>query len=153
MKRLLLALATLLLATWTLHSQEMQPAATVERTVRFEAVDVYLDPQGEPLAAYQFELKDPSGDVAIVGIEGGDHPAFGEPPYYDPAALRHHRVIIAAFSTYTELPDTRTRVARIHYQITGEQDAQLTIQLEVASSPDGRDIEGTTTSLQKGELQ
>ena len=48
--------------------------------VRFVPLHITLDPQGEALAAYQFELKTISGRVKIVGVEGGDHAAFSAPP-------------------------------------------------------------------------
>jgi hypothetical protein len=107
---------------------------------RFIAVDVYVDPQGEPLGAYQVEISDPSGVAQVVGIEGGDHPAYSEPPYYDPAALNAHRIILAAFSTSPRLPRTRTRVASIHCRVAGEQDPELRIRLEVAVAANGKRI-------------
>ena len=60
----------------------------IESKVRFAPVDVYLDSGSRPLAAYQFELKVTQGKVKIVGVEGGEHEAFREAPYYDPAALK-----------------------------------------------------------------
>src|SRR6185295_2413242 len=59
---------------------------------RFEAVDVYVDSGGKPLGAYQIELKAASGDVKAVGIEGGEAAAFGQAPYYDPAALHDNQL-------------------------------------------------------------
>ena len=53
----------------------------------FTYVDVFIDPHGRALGAYQFELRATAGDVALVGIEGGEHAAFSHPPYYDPKAL------------------------------------------------------------------
>ena len=51
------------------------------------------------LAAYQIEFSVTNILTKIVGIEGGQHPAFREPPFYDPKAMQQERVIIAAFST------------------------------------------------------
>lgn len=118
--------------------------------VRFEAVEVYVDSGKAPLAAYQFELAAEVGEVTIVGIEGGEHAAFKEPPYYDPAALRKHRVIIAAFSTGRDLPVGRTRVARIHVMVTGEVEPQYVIDLQVAAASDGKRIKAEAT-LAQGE--
>lgn len=120
-----------------------RPAATQPASapaVRFAAVDVCIDAGDKALAAYQFELAARVGDVAIVGIEGGEHPAFAEPPYYDPAALRNNRVIIGALNTGRDLPTGRTRVARLHLQITGDQVPEYAAELSVAASADGRRI-------------
>jgi hypothetical protein len=44
-------------------------------------------------------------------------------------------VILAAFSTSTDLPKTSTRVARLHVQITGDERPDWSAKLIVASSP------------------
>lgn len=94
---------------------------------RFIAMDLLVDPRGEPLAAWQVQVRFAPG-VSIVGIEGGgevgraqpvrppdegaigllqpapgpgrpDGPApFAEPPVYDPRAIDNDRVILAAYS-------------------------------------------------------
>ncbi|MEW6157888.1 MAG: hypothetical protein AB1813_10680 [Verrucomicrobiota bacterium] len=89
--------------------------------MRFAAVDIFLDPNGQPLAAYQLEFFSANGQVKIVSIEGGEHPAFKDAPYYDPKAIQKEKVILAAFSTASVagLPLLKTRVATIHLQITG----------------------------------
>ena len=129
---LLLAL-TLTVCAWS----QRPDAATA---VRFEAVDIYVDSGDTPLAAYQFEFAAETGAITIVGIEGGEHAAFKEPPYYDPAALMNHRVIIAAFSTGPDLPKARSRVARIHLRVSGDVEPEYIVKLEVAASPDGQRI-------------
>ncbi len=129
------------------HAQ--QPAATQPATqaaVRFAAVDVFIDSGSVPLAAYQFELKAKRGAFKIVGIEGGEHPAFSKkPPYYDPAALMHDRVIIAAFDTGKDLPTGKTRVARVHVEISGNEEPQYDVQLIVAGGADGNPITATAS--------
>jgi len=125
-----------------------QPAS--RPAVRFSFVDVYVDSAGQPLAAYQFELAAKVGQVKIVGVEGGEHAAFRQPPYYDPAALARNRIIIAAFNTGSDLPKGKTRVARIHLQITGERQPEYTIKLDVAASPDGQKISGATAAVRQG---
>jgi hypothetical protein len=132
-------------------------APATERGVRFTTVEVRIDPKGVPLAAYQVEfVADES--VKLVGIEGGEHAAFKIPPYYDPAALSNHRVIIAAFNTSGDLPKSETRVARLHVQISGgnggnvEQTPDWTVKLMVASSADGKAIAGATAKLVEGTL-
>jgi len=120
--------------------------------VRFAPLDVYVNTDGAALAAYQFELIAAAGEVAIVGIEGGDHSAFKEAPYYDPAALAKDRVIIASFSTDRLLPRGRTRVARVHLQITGEEEPEYAVRLMVAASADGKEIPATVT-FEQGEQE
>jgi hypothetical protein len=128
-------------------AQEGAPQA--ERT-RFEAVDVYVDSGKVPLAAWQFELAAESGNAIIVGVEGGEHAAFAEPPYYDPAALSKGRIIIASFSTGDDLPVGRTRVARLHMQVTGDTPPDYAVRLQVAASKDGERIDATA-SVTQGE--
>ncbi len=115
-----------------------QPAAAP--VIRFEARDVFIDSGNKPLAAYQFELIDPAKSAAVVGVEGGEHAAFAKPPYYDPAALTKGRLIVAAFSTAKGLPSGKTRVARVHLQITGEADPDLEVKVVVAANKDGEKI-------------
>gem|GEM_PF-788079 len=117
--------------------------------VRFAAVDVYIDSGAASLAAWQFELTTGSGDVKIVGVEGGDHPAFKAPPYYDPKALTQDRIIIAAYSTAENLPSGKTRVARIHVQISGEPRPDFGVQIIVAADQAGDTIKTTATIQQK----
>ncbi len=108
--------------------------------VRFIAFDVHLDVGERSLAAYQVEVTAAADRFAIVGVEGGEHDAFARPPYYDPAALRHHRIVIAALDTGKDLPNGKTRVARIHARVVGEQDPDVQIKLVVATDRDGKDI-------------
>ena len=135
-----------------------------EEAVRFEAVDVFIDSKDRPLAAWQIELTAkpdrtdtgradtgvrPYNDVKIVGVEGGEHAAFKEPPYYDPAALNRNRVILAAFSTGQTLPTGRTRVARVHVQASGTPHYE--VKLIVAASADGKEIQATVAAGQGDE--
>lgn len=123
------------------------PGAASER-IRFEWVDAYIDPQGHSLAAYQFELKAMGADVALVGVEGGEHPAYVEPPYYDPKANLHNRIVIAAFNTGENLPSTKTRVARIMVRVSGTADPKYSAKLEVAASADARPIEANISVIE-----
>ena len=118
--------------------------------VRFAPVHIYLDPGDKPLAAYQFELRARTGQIKIVGVEGGAHPAFREAPYYDPAALMNDRIIIAAFNTGSDLPRGRTRVATIHLQILGDAEPQYELKLIVAADKEGERIPADL-NLQMGE--
>ncbi len=119
--------------------------ATEEPKVRFAMLPVYIDSGNQHLAAYQFELKAVSGQIKIVGVENGEHPAFEEPPYYDPAALANDRIIIAAFNTGSELPVGRTRVTTIQLQIIGEVEPEYKLELNVAGDENGREISAEIT--------
>ena len=143
MRRVAVAILMLLLASFgqaQQQQQQQQPVSTTASTtpsasdVRFQTVDVTVDPKDQPLAAYQLEFVADAARVKLVGVEGGDHAAFREPPYYDPAALSRHRVILAAFSTSADLPRSATRVARLHVQISGDGQPEWSAKLIVASS-------------------
>ena len=118
-----------------------QPSAT-NQPLRFRTVDIFIDSRETPLAAYQLEFSIKSGNAKVVGIEGGEHPAFKEAPFYDPKAIQQERVIIAAFNTAAagNLPKGRTRVATIHLQVGGEQTAEYSVQLETAATAGGNKI-------------
>ena len=118
--------------------------------VRFATLHIYLDSGNKPLAAYQFELKTTAGQVKIVGVEGGQHKAFKEAPYYDPAALANDHIIIAAFNTGSELPKGRTRIATIHLQIIGDTEPDYEPKLTVAAGADANEIPAKI-SFEKGE--
>jgi hypothetical protein len=123
------------------------PVAAPPAAVRFSHLDVYLDVGEKPLAAYQFELTPTGGDVLLTGLEGGEHAAFRDAPYYDPAALHQarSRVIVAAFNTGGDLPRGKTRVARLHLQVTGPAEPAWATKLQVAASSDGKPIDAKLT--------
>ena len=121
-----------------------------EPGVRFAPLHIYLDSGNRSLAAYQFELEATTGQIEIVGVEGGKHKAFSESPYYDPAALAQNRIIIAAFNTGQDLPTGRTRIATIHLQITGDAEPEYELKLTVAGDADGGEIPAEIT-FEKGE--
>jgi hypothetical protein len=118
------------------------PDEVASNAIRFEAIDVFIDSGDQPLAAWQLELISRTKDVEIVGIEGGEHPAFKEPPFYDPRAMNNNRVILGAFSTDSDeqLPSGRSRVARVHVQITGPGERLWHTELTTSASSDGRKI-------------
>ncbi|MHC4133117.1 MAG: hypothetical protein ACYSYW_13175 [Planctomycetota bacterium] len=121
---------------------------SVQTNVRFAPLEIYLDSNEQALAAFQFELKAVTGQIKIVGVEGGEHEAFKEPPYYDPAALANDRIIIAAFNTGSNLPVGRTRIATVHLQIIGDIQPEYEINLTVAADSDGQQIDATITTKQ-----
>jgi len=120
-------------------------------TIRFQAVEIFADPQTAALAAYQLEFTVTSGNAKIVGIEGGEHPAFAEAPFYDPKAIQHERVILAAFSTQptVKLPKGKIRVATIHLQISGDDELKFETKLATAASSDGNKIAVTISATEK----
>jgi hypothetical protein len=127
-----------------------RPGDAAADAVRFEAIDVFVDSRDQPLAAWQLELSCTDGGVLISGIEGGEHPAFREPPYYDPRAVNNNRVILGAFSTQDSLPTGRSRVARVHVQVTGPGDRIWQTQLTTAADHDGRTIDAEMTIAAAG---
>lgn len=106
---------------------------------RFVAVDVVADSGKSELGAWQIELDDPSNTAQIVGVEGGESAAFGDPAFYDPAALMQSRIILAAYSTGKNLPKGRTRIATIHLRVEGER-PDFTINVIAAGDEDGSRI-------------
>jgi len=130
--------------------QSEQDYSTAQPGVRFAPLHIYIDSGNNSLAAYQFELKATAGQIKIVGVEGGRHEAFKEAPYYDKAALAKDRIIIAAFSTGSDLPKGRTRIATIHLQIAGETEPEYELKLAVAGDADGKEIHAEI-SFEKGE--
>ena len=108
----------------------------------FRPVAVYLDSGDQPLAAYQVEIIVRGAE--IVGVEGGEHPAFQDAPYYDPAALQGGRIIIAAFNTGSDLPHGKTRVATLHMRETAAA-PDYEITLIAAASTGGTRITPTVS--------
>ncbi len=147
MKKLIFTLLTGLLLAGTTSAQRAKEAPAV----RFQAVDIYVDANNQPLAAYQLELKADSDAVKIAGIEGGEHPAFREAPYYDPRAMQHERVVIAAFNTGAadSLPAGRTRIATVHVQISGDARPEFTVRLETAATVQGEKIPATAAARER----
>ena len=141
------------LAQQSVQSQGLltEDYSTAQPKVCFAPLHVYLDSGNQNLAAYQFELKATAGQIKIVGVEGGHHEAFKEAPYYDKAALlKKDRIIIAAFSTGSNLPTGRTRIATIHLQIIGDIEPEYELELKVAADADGKEIPAEIT-FEKGE--
>jgi len=136
------------LALGLLSAQE--PNAPAEG-VRFLAIDVFIDSDTQPLAAYQLHISASHGGVNIVGIEGGEHAAFRTPPYYDPKAMQQERVILGAFNTSApeQLPRGKTRVATIHVQATGSKLPNFTTKIEAAATSDGRPIAVDVSLLER----
>ena len=96
------------------------PSAQEDSEPRFTTTAVCVDSGAESLAAWQIELSPIGGEAEIVGIEGGVEP-FDDPPYYDEAAFRSGRVVLAAFSTDKNLRSGVQHVATVHAMETGNE--------------------------------
>ena len=144
-KTALIIVASMCVMVPVLARQPDPEYPTGQPKVRFAPLHIYVDSGERALGAFQFELKAFSGQIKIVGVEGGEHAAFKEPGYYDPAALANDRIIIAAFSTANELPSGRTRIATIHLQITGRVEPEYGLELTVAADADGQEIPAEIT--------
>lgn len=115
-----------------------------EAQIRFEAVAIYLESE-EPVAAWQFELGEISGEMRVVGVENGDSAAFDGAPYYDLQAVSEgeaDRIIVADYSLSpgVELPTGRIRIATVHVQLHGSAQPDYTLSLIVAGGEDGEPV-------------
>ena len=151
-KALAILLTTAVLLVQDASGPPGPTTATGTIDVRFGHADVYIDAGPEALAAYQCEIKATDRDVTLVGIEGGEHAAFNQPPYYDPKALSQQRIILGAFNTGADLPRGRTRVARLMVRIAGPTRPAYSGTVQVAASPDGKPI-AATISVSEGAEQ
>ena len=128
-------------------------AAIGQEPVRgtFRAVDLFVDSGNQPLAAYQLSFACAAADAKIVGIEGGEHTAFAEPPYYDPKAMQKNRVVLAAFNTASseQLPRGRTRIATIHIQTAASAARKYKLKIEAAATPGGESITVRTEAIER----
>jgi hypothetical protein len=120
--------------------------------VRFVNVDIYVDAGAKSLAAWQLEFLVHAGDVEVVGVEGGEHPAYADPAYYDPEALAADRLVLAAFDTGTDVPTGRTRVATLHLMVRGAAAPEFDVQLVVAADRDGRSFDAAV-ELEEGGVR
>lgn len=133
---LLIALAAVLFGAGAVQPAEDAP-------MRFFAVEVRIDPQGQPLAAYQVEVI--AKGAKLVGVEGGESDAYATPPQYDPAALHDgggERVIIAAIGDGNGRPTGESIVAVLHYAIESETDPTPTCVLIAAGDPQANRLNG-----------
>ena len=134
MKRLLVLLPLLCLAA-------APGEAPAPQASRFTYVDIMIDPKGQMLAAWQFEFATEVGTISLVGVEAGDVPAYAKrPPYYDPAALAGHRIIVGDYSLDPNLPKTKTRVARLMLEVRGDARPQYVTRVMAAANSDGKTI-------------
>ncbi len=106
----------------------------------FGTVEVWADSGGEPIAAWQVRLRAQRAGVKIVGIEGGAHEAYAQPPYYDTRAMQNDHVILAALSTADDLPVGKTRIASVHYMSETGAPPRFEAQFIAAANTDAQRI-------------
>jgi len=138
---------------WAFFVTGFTPAQPIRSPSRssFRVVDIFVDAKGKSLAAYQLEWKVASHNAKIVGIEGGDHAAFKQPPQYDPRAIQGERVIVAAFNIANEnaLPRRRTRLATIHLEAPAGANCKFELEKFEAADAQGRRISVNAWSTER----
>lgn len=143
----LITLVMLMLALGLSGIGHVETAIAFTPPTDFETWEVWVDDCPNGLGAWQVEIRDTAGTATLVGIEGGEHPAYRQPATYDPAALQGGLVVLAAFSTREELPTQSTRVASLHVMTNGQPDWKAT--LEVAIDREGADTPATLRLVRK----
>lgn len=118
----------------------------------FGTIVVTLDPAGQELAGWQLRADFGKSDARIVGVEGGEHPAYADPPHYDPKALNTGEIILAALGSNEELPTDATIVAILHVEHDRSGLPPLEISEVVAVGADGNEITVTVTQ-ENGDLR
>ena len=157
--RIVISVVGVLLATVVAAAVQHGDSMTVpivgttsgNHAVRFQPIEVWIDTGATTLAAYQVEIAATRGNVQIVGIEGGSHPLFKDPPFYDNRAMQNDRVIVADFSTAVvdQLPVGRVRLVTLHLQVTGSEPVEFVTELQAASDADGNAIDATVVLVQE----
>jgi len=129
------------------------------RNAKFLALEVWVDPKGQPLAAYQVRFgsgADAPNRTIVVGVESGQGGVFGvTPPYYDRTAVDNGEaegVVLAMMTTapVSALPSAKSRVATIHLMVLGGANPSFDIRLDTAATADGKWIPAEV-SLIEGE--
>lgn len=120
--------------------------------VQFHAIDIHIDTGNDRLGGYQIHLKAARPDLKIVSIEGGDSPAFREPPKYDPKAIQRNEVKLAAFTTLpkAKLSRGRTRVATLHV-MTRAGDPAFIVRKQVIASTGIERIDAVMTITKRNK--
>jgi hypothetical protein len=137
-------LAILLLASTLLQA----------RAAEFAVFDVFLDTNGEPLAAYQLKVSDKNAAVKIISVEGGEHASFAAAPKFDAKAIQRDVIKLAAISldASEKLPTSRVRIASLHVEIGPGLSPDWAEIVERAGRAGGEKIEATI-SISKRENQ
>ena len=119
-------------------------AAGANAAPQFRALEIWIDAE-QPVAAWQFELRDANGFTTIVGVENGDSEAFGDAPYYDRDAVSSgnaERIVVADFTLEDNLPSGSFRLATVHVMVDGGE-PEFELRLVTATDRDGRRIDAT----------
>jgi len=146
MTRLALRCVVLLLALLPVAAAQ-DAAEPLRPAAGFTYVDLWLEAGATTCAAWQIEFATEAGAVRLVGVEGGAGP-WANAPYYDPAALRGGRVIVAGLSTADGLPAGRVRVARLHLRVEAGELPQYVAKLQAASDSDGTRLDASVDIVQ-----
>ena len=80
-----------------------QDSGNNKEKVSFRAVDIFVKSKGQPLAAYQVQVAFLGLKTKISGIEGGSHPAFKNPPLYDPKAMLFFSLLILIYYLFKKI--------------------------------------------------
>jgi hypothetical protein len=125
------------------------PAST--QAAEFAVYDIYLDPQHEPVAAYQLKIWDKNAAIKIISVEGGEHPAFQKAPHFDPKAIQRDVIKLAAFHAgkAAAFPSQKTRVASLHVEIGPGLNPDLTFSVEAAVRPGGSAFKPIVTLVKR----
>jgi hypothetical protein len=123
--------------------------AFAERPRVFGTIVVTIDSGDAELAGWQLRADFGKSDARIVGVEGGDHPAFSDPPHYDPKALNGGEIILAALGAREDLPTGPTVVAVIHVD---HDRSPLEVSELIAVGSDGNEIPATVTQ-ENGDMR
>ena len=133
--------------------RNVSPVPVQASPIIFATIEITIDPLGQPLGAYQFEMTSDDTSFTVVGVEAGEHAAFdhGRPPYFDPVAKQGEtdRLILAEYARpalgVDQLPTEAVRVATVHVMFDGpvQDNEQPAIQfnLTAAGSADGERID------------
>lgn len=139
------------------HRNTPAPAATRRvqnpAPVTFVSVQLLIDPNGRPLAAYQLELDSAGAEFQVVGLVASPHAAYTREPYYDLNANHRNtdRLILANYSLADadDLPAGPVEVATVNLALRGSYPAHdlppLTLKLTAAYDPDGEKIDAAAS--------
>jgi hypothetical protein len=129
-------------------------SAVLARSAEFAVYDLYIDSGENALAAYQVKIQDKNAAIKVISVEGGTHPAFREPPFFDPKAIQKNVIKLAAFrlEPTEKLPQGKTHVASLHVALETGAQPNLVVVVEAAAGPSGRKLR-VEASISKNETK
>jgi hypothetical protein len=116
-------------------------------TPAFTTVRVLLD-SNQPVSAWQFELT--GNAIEIVGVESGNAQGYNDPPYYDPQALSHNRIIVGAYTLNENPPAGKIHVATLHIQYDLSVNPDFKVRLMAVGNKEGTHTPATV-EIQEGD--